>query len=205
MAMNAIYSDVAQDRIRLRDLKNEARKLEYSLADRERPRTYDDEQQILNLRAKADPVYRDAGRLGAPEPMVSESPRAFRIRMLDDLGRYHKDWSKTSVDCIRDETALSHVEQQIFDAARKNGPSYGLKDGEIRQLATKTQGGHTVYNFAGNENTHFTQQFSRGAKKATFYAPEVYHEMSRNNILSRITERIPGYVRGLFGHTRAEI
>jgi hypothetical protein len=197
--MNSHDQRLAADRVRLRDLKAEARRLEASVVEREVPRTYADEQKLLELRAKTDPVYRDAGRLGAPEPMSQESVPAFRRRMLADLARYHPRWSEVPIDNIRDDNTLNAIEQQVFEAARKNGPSYGLKDGEIRQLTTKTDGGHTVYNVAGNENTHFTQQFSRPPKKVQFYTPETYHEMSRNNILSRITSVVPGWARTLVG------
>jgi hypothetical protein len=66
-------------------------------------------------------------------------------------------------------------------------------------VETSGSGGHKIINFVGNENTHFTQQFARPAYRAQFHSPEHYHAVSRNNILARITERVPGWARSMVG------
>jgi hypothetical protein len=193
--MNQRDIDLANDMVRLRDLKIEAARLQASIADREQPRTYADEEQLIALRAKADPVYREDGRLGAPEPLVTESPRAFRIRMLDDLKRYHNDWARVStLDSIREENTLNHVEQQLFEAARKNGKTYGMRDGEMRQVEKNEAGRHTIEH-VGGPLAWFGRTFQRPAPRAQLHSPEHYHAVSRNNILARITDRIPGWMR----------
>jgi hypothetical protein len=198
--MNERDINLANERARLRDLKAEARRLEERIAERERPRTYEDEHQLLSIRAAADQVYRDAGRLGAPEPMTQESPRACRMRILDDLRRYHKDWSRPStLDNIRDDTALNAVEQQVFEAARKNGPSYGLKPTETRERVSATSAGAKVIEYVGGPDAWFGNAFRREPPRALLKTQQQYKDITKNNLLSRITQVVPGYMRQWVG------
>src|ERR1700751_4392152 len=104
-----------------------------------------------------------------------EKPDQFHRRLLDGLKIYSADWRGKSFDGVSDQNALRIIEDQVTAAARRNGPAFGLKDGEIKAVETSSGGGHKIINFVGTENTHFTQQFRFPAFRAQFHSPEAYH------------------------------
>jgi hypothetical protein len=118
---------------------------------------------------------------------------------LDGLKCYSDTWRGKSFDAVNDQNALRIIEDQVTAAARRNGPTFGMKDGEIKAVETSSSGGHKVIEFVGTENTSFIQQFKRPAPRAILKTQDEYNRIHTNNLLARVTQRIPGWARGMVG------
>ena len=74
-----------------------------------------------------------------------------------------------------------------------------MKDGEIKAVEATSGGGHKIINFVGNENTHFSEQFKRPAPRAILKTQDEYNIIHTNNLLAKVTQRIPGWARSFVG------
>jgi hypothetical protein len=126
------------------------------------PDVHDEERRIVAMRARADELYRDAGLVGSPMPVPFERADTFRRRVMGDLARIGgSKFSQKDLMSIKDETVLTNVERDIFDAAKEKARFYGLKPGQIRERVVTGGGGHKAVEFDGLEGTHFVDQFRR--------------------------------------------
>jgi hypothetical protein len=167
------------------------------------PLSESDERSLMTLQARADETYREAGRIGAPPPLGHERPAEFRMRLVQGLQRFSPKWRNIDLANARDAGALDTIEAQIYADARKFGRTADLKPGEIRERHSTTGGGHRVIEFDGGEGAHFTQEFRRLPRFGLFKTEREYHEISKNNMLSKITSIVPGWARTLVGAPRA--
>jgi hypothetical protein len=126
--MNVNNADVnlANDFAKLRDMKNELRRLEESISRRaERsPVTAADEARMLDDQARADSAYQAANRR-APPALPLEQPSAYRRRLADGVKAYSPRWQQADLASMPDD-ALAVVEQQIYADAVANGRTHGL-------------------------------------------------------------------------------
>jgi hypothetical protein len=186
---------------RLQAMKAETRRLEEQVARQARamsPVTIDEEREMSNIQSRLDVAYRAAQR-SAPPPLPMEKPDQFHKRLIDGLKVYSPDWRGKSLDGVSDQNALRIIEDQVTAAARRNGPTFGMRDGEIKEVETSSSGGHKVINFVGNENTHFTQHFQRPAPRAILKTQDEYNRIHTNNLLAKVTQRIPCWARSMVG------
>ena len=122
--MNNADVNLANDFAKLRDMKNELRRLEESLSRRaERsPVTAADEARMLDDQARADSAYQAANRR-APPALPLEQPSAYRRRLADGVKAYSPRWQQADLASMPDD-ALAVVEQQIYaDAVPTVGPT----------------------------------------------------------------------------------
>jgi predicted RNase H-like nuclease (RuvC/YqgF family) len=127
---------------RLQALRAQTRALEQQVERQARsmsPLTLDDEREMSNIQSRLDHAYRAANRM-APPPLPCERP-AFHRRLLDGLRVYSDTWRGKDISQVTDPTALRVIEDQLADAARKRGPTYGMRDGEIKAVETSSGGG----------------------------------------------------------------
>jgi predicted RNase H-like nuclease (RuvC/YqgF family) len=186
---------------RLQALRAQTRALEAQVdrqAKEMQPLTLEDESEMSNIQSRLDHAYQAANRR-APPPLPMEKPSQFRHRLLDGLKVYHDDWRDKDLSRVNNATALDAIEGQLTEAARRNGPTYGMRDGEIKAVETSSSGGHKIINFVGTENTHFTQQFQRPPVQAHFKTQEEYNRMMMANMLGKVTSVIPSWMRGMVG------
>jgi hypothetical protein len=186
---------------RLQALRAQTRALEQQVdlqARSMQPLTLDDEREMSNIQSRLDQAYQAANRR-APPPLPMEKPSQFRHRLLDGLKVYHDDWRDKDLSRVNNATALDAIEGQLTEAACRNGPTFGLRPTEIKQIETSSGGGHRIISFVGGPEAHFSQQFGFPAFRAKFHSPETYHTMTKNNLLSKITERVPGWARSFVG------
>jgi hypothetical protein len=186
---------------RLQAMKAETRRLEEQVARQARamsPVTIEEEREMSNIQSRLDVAYRAAQR-SAPPPLPMEKPDQFHKRLLDGLKCYSDTWRGKSFDAVNDHNALRIIEDQVTAAARRNGPTFGMKDGEIKAVETSSSGGHKVIEFVGTENTSFIQQFKRPAPRAILKTQDEYNRIHTNNLLAKVTQRIPGWARGMVG------
>jgi hypothetical protein len=190
--MNVNNADVnlANDFAKLRDMKNELRRLEESISRRaERsPVTAADEARMLDDQARADSAYQAANRR-APPALPLEQPSAYRRRLADGVKAYSPRWQQADLASMPDD-ALAVVEQQIYADAVANGRTHGLKPHEIRERLTESGGGHKVIEFYGGEEAHFTRQFSRPPRLGVLKSQAEYTQMSRDANMARIDQII---------------
>jgi hypothetical protein len=160
------------------------------------PLTADQEREMHVTQARFDEAYTKAGRRAEP-PHAYERPDSYRQRLIAGLQKYSPKYQGKDLTGIAYEPALASIEKEICDDAARFGPIYGMKDGEIKAVETSSGGGHKVINFIGTEGTHFTQQFSRPVGKAILPTFEEANRMLTNNLLAKVTQRVPGYLREL--------
>jgi len=152
-------------------------------ASRETP-SEDEQREIVQYRSRADELYRDAGLVGSPMPLPFERADNFRKRVLGDLARIGKsEWAGVDM---------------------KGAKSYGLKDGELREINTSSRGGHRQVDFVGGKGAWFGNTFRREPGRVELKSRQEYNSVMQNNALSKIASIIPGYTRKLFGHTNAQ-
>jgi hypothetical protein len=187
------YSDKLAELSRLR---NEVRRLEAS-ADAEAksmsPLTVDQEHEMTATQARMDEYYQAAGRR-APPPLPYEKPRQFHNRLLAGLQVYHDQWRGKDLSGITEPNALHAIEKQIADAARANGATFGLADGQMKPIDKPSAGGHHVTEWVG-KNASFIKHFARPVPRAILKTPQEYGNITRTNLLSRLTQVIPGWAR----------
>ena len=185
--MNSKDVSLANDYAKARDLRNELRRLEESIARRaERsPVTIDDERRMHDTQARYDSAYGAANRR-APPPLPLEKPTEYRRRLAEGLQVYSPSWRGKDLSGITDETAFTAIEGQIFADAASNGKTFGLKPREIRERVSEGHGGHKVIEFDGGPEAHFVRQFSREPRVGVFKTHAEYAAMSRDAQLSRI-------------------
>jgi predicted RNase H-like nuclease (RuvC/YqgF family) len=186
---------------RLQALRAQTRALEQQVdlqARSMQPLTLEDERQMADTQSRLDVAYQAANRR-APPPLPLERPSQFRQRLLDGLKVYHDDWRDKDLSRINNAAALDAIEGQLTDAARKRGPTWGLRDGEIKAVEKSSGGGHKIIEFVGTENTSFIQQFKRPAPRAILKTQDEYNRIHTNNLLAKVTQRIPGWARSFVG------
>jgi len=172
-------------------------------ASRETP-SEDEQREIVQYRSRADELYRDAGLVGSPMPLPFERADSFRKRVLGDLARIGRsEWAGVDMKGAKG-SMLEAAEEQIFADAKKNAKSYGLKDGELREINTSSRGGHRQVDFVGGKGAWFGNTFRREPGRVELKSRQEYNSVMQNNALSRITSIIPGYARKLWGHTNAQ-
>jgi hypothetical protein len=203
--MNSADTNLANDFAKARDLRNELRRLEAKVSEEANrsPLTIEDEQAMARTQARLDEGFQAADRRALP-PLPYERPASYSRRLLSDLARYSPNWAGKDLSQLRDPTAAAAVEQQIIDHAKQYGPRHGLAPTEIRERETRGSGGHIVKEFVGGDAAWFGNAFTREPRRAQFASPQEYREISKNNLLSRITERVPGWAREIVrGGSRA--
>ena len=175
----------------LQRLRAEVRRLERVAeveAKRMQPLTESDERTMSAMQAHADSAYSSAERR-APPPHAYERPDEYRRRLVDGLKVYSEKWA--GADFINmDANVLPIVEKQVFADAVANGRTHGLKLHEIRERVTQSGGGHKVIEFDGGSEAHFTQQFARPPRFASFRSDQEYRAMSRDAHLAKIDQII---------------
>jgi hypothetical protein len=162
------------------------------------PLTEDQAREMQVTQARFDEAYTKAGRRAEP-PHAYERPDTYRQRMIAGLQKYSPKYQGKNLTGITHEAALSGIEREICDDAARFGPTYGLRPTEIKQVEKQSGGGHRIFEFVGGPDAHFTQQFRFPAFRAQFHSPEAYHTMTKNNLLSKITEHVPGWARSMVG------
>jgi len=152
----------------LQRLRNEVRRLEAATETQAKsmsPLTESDEARMRNDQALYDLAYIAANRK-APPPLGHERPGPYVRRLAAGLQAMSPDWSKVDVATLPDGV-FAHASAQIRSDAVKNGRTYGLRPGEIRQRTSTSGGGHTVIEFDGID-AHFTEQFRRPPRAAVW-------------------------------------
>ena len=177
--------------VRIRDLRNELRKLEAQSAAEMaliQPLTEADERRMTDMQARADSAYIAANRR-APPPHAYERPDEYRRRLVDNLKIYSQKWAAADFISM-DASVLPIVEKQVFADAVANGRTHGLKPYEIRQRVREDASGHRVVEYDGGPGAHYTRQFTRAPQLATFKSDAEYRAMSRDANMARISEII---------------
>jgi hypothetical protein len=151
-----------------------------------RPLTEQDERELMELRARADETYRAAGRIGAPEPMSSDRPDTYRLRLAEGLKKHSATWKNADLVNAYAAGALDVAETQIYAEARAAGPTAGLAPGQMKPV-DRSDGLHKVIEWVGN-GAHFTDHFRRPAPRVVLKTREQCEDMVRTNAMQRVTE-----------------
>jgi hypothetical protein len=162
------------------------------------PLTEDQAREMQVTQARFDEAYTKAGRICEP-PHAYERPETYRQRLVAGLQKYSPKWQGKDLTGIHHEPALAGIEREIFADAARFGPTFGMRDGEIKAVETSSSGGHKIINFVGTENTSFIEHFKRPAPRAILKTQDEYNRIHTNNLLARVTQRIPGWARGMVG------
>jgi hypothetical protein len=180
-------SDPLATGARIRDLRNELRQLERQNEQemaRIQPLSLEEEHRMMAMQARADEVYRGAGRY-APAPEAHERASAYERRLTDGLKVYSERWSKANFSAMPDD-AFAIVRDQVLADASQTARTHGLRADEIRELPSSSNAGHRVIEFTGGDRAWFGNQFRRPARRAMFLAPEEYLRQAQAATMSQI-------------------
>jgi hypothetical protein len=187
--MNVSYQDqmalLQEKRRELRALEAQAERTARAMS----PLTIEDEHRMVAMQARADSLYRGAGRLPAPLAEPHERPGQYERRLVDGLKVYSDRWAKASLERMPDD-AFAIARDQIFADAAQNAKTHGLASTEIREVPSVSAAGHRTIEFVGGPDAHFTQQFCRPPRRVLLKSQEEYSQMTRDAQLSRITEMV---------------
>jgi hypothetical protein len=164
-----------QKRRELRALEAQAERTAKSM----QPITEQDERNLMELQARADEVYRAAGRIGAPAPMNFERPDTYRLRLAEGLQKNSATWKNANLANALAAGALATAESQIYAEARANGRTAGLKARELKAIPTRSASGHESTEWVGGPEAHFIRAFERPARRAVFQSAEEYSRQSQ--------------------------
>lgn len=145
-------------------IADQAKRLEELSALVRQPIPESHRSELLSLQSRADGIMSQMGER-APQPMVGEDPATYDRRLANTLKGKSKTWGK--VDLYRlDDTSFSVAKDQIYaDALVMARNPTDLQPGKMREIISRTPGGHTVVTFAGGADTHFVKQFARPARR----------------------------------------
>ena len=123
-----------------------------------------DRAALAGIQSRADSVMIQLGER-AQQPLVGESPAAYRRRMAQSLQKHSARWKKTKLDSI-DEDTFQEVEGQIYaDALERAKSPNDIGPGRMREVTRHDPSGHIVTEFFGSEAS-IVQQFSRPTRRA---------------------------------------
>jgi hypothetical protein len=184
--VNSNDVNLANDYARARDMRNQLRRLEESIARRaERsPITEDDEHRMTEMQSRADEAYAAASRR-APPPLPLERPAEYRRRLADGVKAYSPRFREVDLSGVVD-AGLAVIEGQIYSDAVTHGRTHGLQSRQLRPIETRTAAGHSAIEWAGGPEASFVRQFERPARRAVFQQPEQYAAMSRDVQVAQI-------------------
>ena len=194
---------IAEGMMELQELRRRLRAMESDVqrrADAAQPLQPDDERKLIELQSRADSVYREGGRL-APSPQPLEHPREYRVRLAEGLKEFSPDLQGCQLARM-DDASFAQFEGMLYEGARKNGKSHGLRSDEIRPVPIR-ENGHDMVVFIGGKNAHFIKTFSRDVRRAQMKSPDAYNAMSRDANLSRIEEVVRSAHRPIVQAPRA--
>ena len=183
----SIYESMQQIQV-LKDKLRDAQAELQRRSDAATPIMPDDERKLVEYQSRADSVLREAGRF-AQAPLPLERPAQYRRRLAESL----KEFSPELKGCEfhrMDDVTFSKFEEMLFEGAKKNGRSFGLKPTEMRPIESKSVGGHARVDWAGGEKAWFGSTFARPARRAVFKSQGEYQAMERDANLARVSEVI---------------
>jgi hypothetical protein len=135
------------------------------------PLTDRDRSQMAEIQARFDSVLSNFGKQ-APRPLEGESPRMYRVRLLNDLKRYHPELKNANLRAAGPMENLDVLEKCIFDSAiaEAKRPTMDLpEDGGLRAIKRFDESGRQVTEYVG-KNT-FVRKF---AAPTVFKATKIY-------------------------------
>lgn len=108
------------------------------------------ESEYRTAQGKADRVARVYGD-SAPNWLAGESLQQYRRRLLSPYQKYSSTWRDANLAGIRDESAMTVVENSIYaDALSARTSSDNYKPGELREVRETDQSGRVVSRFFGD-------------------------------------------------------
>jgi Uncharacterized protein conserved in bacteria (DUF2213) len=123
--------------------------------------------ELLSLQSRADGVMSQLGER-APQPMTGESPATYDRRLANSLKSRSKTWDKVDVFKL-DDISFGVARDQIYaDALSAARNPTDLTPGRMREVHSKSPGGHLITSFVGGEGTHFVKQFSRPSRRVAW-------------------------------------
>src|ERR1700677_1978119 len=136
----------------LQAMKQKYREMEQDLqrrTDAATPLQADDERKLVEIQSRADAVYREAGRF-AQAPLPLERPGQYRRRLAEGLKEFSPEMQ--GCDLMRmDDAPFAQFEAMLYEGARKNCKSFGLKPTEMRPIESKAAGGHGRVAWGGGD------------------------------------------------------
>jgi hypothetical protein len=133
-------------------LLSQAMREQGPLTDRERA-------QMADIQSRHDAVEAHFGRT-APAPLQGETPRGYRIRLLDRLKQYHPELKNADLRNVGGMENVELFEKPIFDAALAEAkhPKLDLPEEGLRKVVRKDESGRDIIEFFG-KNT-WVKQFA---------------------------------------------
>lgn len=179
----SIYEDMQ----RAQALRAELRALEQKVerAATKAPITVEDELEMNATQARMDTAYQAVDRR-CPPPLPYEGKGEYRRRIIDGLKIYCDQWRAADTFAISD-AAVPIMEKMVSDAARAAGPTFALRDGQIKARQVEGPNGHKTIEWVGKD-AHFTEQFKAPVFRGLMKSRDEYAAMSRDAQLARITE-----------------
>ena len=130
-----------------------------------------DPGDLADVRDRFDPVYRQLGAGGAPSPLSYESPFSYRRRLASKVAHLSPTWAGTNLhDLPRD--VMDNAERDIIREVRAAAADHsrGNPDGSLRAI-DRSDGGHTVTDFAGNPLSWMRRFMAPGQTVRRFQTP----------------------------------
>jgi hypothetical protein len=172
-----------EKRRELRALEAQAERTAKSM----QPLTLDDELKMVQMQARADDLYRGAGRLPAPLAEPHERPQAYERRLVDGLRVYSKRWERADLTKLPDDV-FAIAREQVYADAAVNARTHGIRANELKPISTRTASGHESVEYVGGSEAWFGKQFYRPARRAVFADQATYSAMASDANLARVAE-----------------
>jgi hypothetical protein len=123
-----------------------------------------DPLELVDVRQRYDDTYRQLGTGGAPQPLPSESPYAYRRRLASELQHMSPSWRDADLFVLAGDvmdaaepTIIADASAFVADRTRPN------PDGSLREIQKLSDGGHPVTEFAGSPLS-WMSKFMMGGK-----------------------------------------
>ena len=132
-----------------------------------KPFSDDHRKELTTAQARADAVLQQFGD-EAPRPLVGETPRTYRSRIVGMLQMHSDKWKGIRLDGF-DDDAFKVVEDQVYaDAVSAARRPRDLKAGQMREITERSPTGHITTRFVGTES--FVTGFRRPLRRVSRFA-----------------------------------
>lgn len=132
----------------------------------------DARERFASLQEQADPAFQAFGDR-APAPMDGETPSNYQRRLAGRLQKHSAKWAGKRLSAISDSDLLETIASDIYAdsiAAARRGVA--VQPGELREIVTRSQAGHTRIEFEGDASS-WMDSFAGHTMRATgkFHVP----------------------------------
>ena len=154
-----------------RELKGQIEAMQSQIERLYREPSFEDRNQLAEIRARADATYQAVSGRPASEPLPGESPISYRKRMADGLRKFSAKFKNEQIGSLSG-SAFDVVESQIYaDAQAMAKTPEVMPKGKLRSIV-RNDSGHTITEYIGDPEAAWAPFMAGSAMNVKLTRPQ---------------------------------